>query len=162
MRIGIAVLLFLTLSEGFITETWAGPEQDSLVKTLNDMAAAVRDLPRTHDVQSVLRFYAKDYHAILDGEWQTLKDVEQWLRDLDAQLSDGRLDGFGYDMVDIKAKVMGNMGWMTYGCVYKPVVDGSTLEEEHCKCTAIYRKRRGRWVIQHEHCSSSVDDGDLN
>jgi ketosteroid isomerase-like protein len=129
-------------------------EESAIGKIITETAKAMTEFPRTKDKQSVLRFYAKDYVGVTDGELETLKEIEKHLSDLEEQINLASPIGISNQVTSIKAHVANSIGWATYDYVFKLGSGGAVLRNEQGKCTAIYRMESGAWLIQHEHCST--------
>lgn len=137
-----------------VLDAWAGPDDTVIVKTITDMAKSITDFPRTRDVQSVLKFFTKDYTEISDGEYDSLKGIETILTDLEEQINLGLPVGISFKVTDVKARTIGTIGWGTYNYVVKIGSGGEVLEEEQGKCTFICKKVGLTWLIHHQHSST--------
>ena len=130
-------------------------QEETLVeKTIVDLANVITEFPKTKDPQSIRRFYTQDYAGITNGKSNSLKEEEQYLSDLVERLNLGEPMGISSTVSNLKATVVGTVGWVTYEYDYKLGRSGMALQSDHGQCTAILRKQGGTWLIQHEHCST--------
>lgn len=134
----------------------AGEDEFAIAKAISDSAAAWMSFPRTRNAASVLKFYAKDYVAIQDGEWQTLKDVERLLADLQSEIDQGHPVRILSRTRNIRVRVDGPTGWATFEYQAEIALAGQTVLAEEGRCTGIYRKAGQAWLFQHEHCSTAA------
>ncbi len=137
-----------------IAKVIASPEEDAIAKTIADSAKAMTDFPKTRDVRSVLRLYAKDYMGINNGESETLMEVEKVLTDLEEKINLGKPVGIVDRVSNVKVQVTGTLGWATYDEVMKIGAGGEVLVDLQAKCTGIYKKKGMEWLVQHVHCST--------
>ncbi len=105
-------------------------------------------------MQSVFRFYTKDYSAIQDGVSQTLKDVEKELSEFREQMDLGAPVGMSAKVTNITSHVSGNVAWATYDFTHKIGTGGEALLQMEGKCTTVLQKQGTTWLMQHEHCST--------
>lgn len=143
------------------SQVWAGPDEGSMQKILNDVARAITDFPKTRDIRSILRFYADDFIGIDDGEWYNLKDMEKWLSDLQERMNKGGLVIMSNKVSNIDVHIVGTLGWVTYINQFKLVSGGQIEEDSQSKCTTIFQKKDSVWLIQHEHCSMPQKETDV-
>lgn len=134
---------------------WAGPDDLVIGKAITDRAKAVTNFPQSKDVQTILRFYTKDYIGITDGEAHSYANIEDEFSDMAEKINLGQQVGISNKVADIKPQVSGTVGWVIYDYSLKIGSGGEVLEQEQGKCTAIFRKEGSAWLIQHEHCSSA-------
>ena len=96
----IALLIFylVTMASGCINEESSsevkGREVAAIEKTINDLAKAVTDFPKTRDKQSVLRFASANYVGVQDGEYFNTKEMDKNLSDLLERINLGEPVGF--------------------------------------------------------------------
>ena len=131
-------------------------EEIAIDKTITDLAKALTDFPKTRDKQSVLRFVTKDYVGIQDGEEFGPKETDKYLSDLLERINLGEPLGVSYQATNINSHASNATAWATYSFTYKLGSGGSPLEDREGKCTAILRRERDIWLLQHEHCSSQT------
>ena len=129
-------------------------EEVLLEKTIVDLANAYVEFPKTKDMQSILRFYAQDYAGVNNGKSESRKDIENYLSDLIDRINLGEPIGISAKVSNIKTSVGGTLGWAASDYEYKQGQGGIVVQSEQGKCTAIFRKQGGSWLIQHEHCST--------
>lgn len=163
----IACLFVLILIQGCTgkEESTSGEQKDTgggkaqeetlVEKTILDLANAMTEFPKTKDPQSIRRFYAQDYAGITNGKSISLKESEKYLSDLVERLNLGEPMGISSKVSNLKANVVGTVGWVTYEYEYKLGRSGMALEADQGQCTAILRKQGGTWLIHHEHCSTA-------
>jgi ketosteroid isomerase-like protein len=136
------------------TNVSAGQEETTIGKTILDMAKSMTDFPRTREIQSVLKFYTKDYDSISDGKLLSINEIEKLLLDMEEQINLGNPVGISYKVTNIKVEASGNIGWATYDYLLKTGAGGQVMMEEQGNCTGIYKKKGTVWLIRHEHCST--------
>ena len=138
-------------------DTSGGKSQEETLaeKTIVDLANAMTEFPKTKDPQSVRRFYTQDYTGITNGKSNSLKESEKYLSDLVERLNLGEPMGISSKVSNLKATVVGTVGWVTYEYEYKLGRGGIALEADQGQCTTILRKQGGTWLVQHEHCSTA-------
>ena len=158
----IACLFVLSLIQGCTGKeesTSAGggkTQEEALVeKTIVDLANAMTEFPKTKDPQSIRRFYAQDYTGITNGKLNSLEEEEQYLSNLVERINLGEPIGISSKVTNIKANVVGAVGWATYEYEYKLGRSGMAMESNQGQCTSILRKQGGTWLVQHEHCSTA-------
>jgi len=125
------------------------------VTTLNNIANAESQFPKTKDSAAILRFYAQDYAGVKDGKSQTVKDQETYLAEVLVRINSEEPIGILSRVMNIKASVAGTFGWATYEYEYKVVRSGVLQRLSQGLCTAIFRKEGDSWLIRHEHCSTT-------
>ena len=138
-------------------DTSGGKSQEETLaeKTIVDLANAITVFPKTKDPQSIRRFYTQDYTGITNGKSNSLKEEEKYLSDLVERLNLGEPMGISSKVSNLKATVVGTVGWVMYEYEYKLGRGGMALEADQGQCTAILRKQGGTWLVQHEHCSTA-------
>lgn len=158
MKKAVGFCLIVCFFALMVSKVGAGLEEDAIAKIITDVSKAMTDFPKTRDIKSILRFYAKDYTEISNGEPQTLSEMERLLTDLEDQINLGKPVGISDRVSNIKAQVSGTIGWATFDEVVKIGAGGQVLEEEQSKCTGIFKKKGTEWLIQHEHCSTPLKE----
>lgn len=148
-----ALACALALTATFVR---AGDDEFAIAKAITDSTTAWTNFPRTRDPASVLKFYAKDYVAIQDGEWQTLKDVERLLADLQEEIDQGHAVRILVRTKNIRVQVDGPTGWATYEYQARIGLAGRIVLAGDGRCTGIYKKAGEAWLFQHEHCSTAA------
>ena len=149
--IGVFILTYFSLL--MVCPVWAGPDEDAIKKIITDQAKALTDLPRSRDVQAVLKYYASDYSSVEDGIGRGIKDAEKFLLDFLVTLEEQRNLGISNRVSNIKLQVSETMAWATFDQEFKVGEMGEVIVQAQGKCTGIYRKKGMQWFIQHEHCS---------
>ena len=129
-------------------------EEVLLEKTIVDLANAHVEFPKTKDAKSILRFYSQDYAGITNGKSESRGDLEKYLSDLIDRINLGEPIGISAKVSNIKTSVNGAFAWATSEYEYKQGRGGVVMQMEQGKCTAVFRKQGGSWLIQHEHCST--------
>ena len=145
-----------------IRSAWSGPDDTSIIKTISDMSKSYADFSKTRDVQSVLKFFTKDYTEIYDGKLDSLKGIEKKLRDLEEQMthlskeqmSITSISYKSYKLTDLKAQVVGTVGWGICDYSVKLDIGGQVLDMEQGKCSFICKKVGTSWLIEHVHYST--------
>jgi ketosteroid isomerase-like protein len=111
----------------------------------------------TLNTDNPARFYAKDANMVFFDvaplkykNWAAYKDGVQ--RDLFDQMSAGKLTPNN----DLKITRRGDVGWMTLTFHLSLTMKNGTAMELDCRHTAIWTRRRGKWLIVHEHVSAPL------
>jgi len=146
-----------TSSKQIEIETGGGKTQEEALieKAVLDLANVSTQFPKTKDPQSIFRFYFQDYAGINNGKSESRKDIEKYLSDVLERINLGEPIGISAKVANIKTSVTGASGWATYDFEYKLGSGGRVLQTDQGKCTTIFRKQGGSWLIQHEHCSTA-------
>ncbi len=149
----LVVIVWLAFMIGGTLPCLAGQEEQSVEKTIRAALNGAASFADTRDRSGVLRWYAKDYRGIQDGEWEDLSAVEQWLAAYEEELKRGSRVRFVGEASDVVARVSGATAWATYDYVFHASSEGELKGQDMGKCTALLRKEGTGWLIYHEHCS---------
>ncbi len=103
------------------------------------------------------RFYAKDARLVFfdvarlkyNGWAEYKKGVEELFFD---KISAGKLRPHN----DLKITLRGSVAWMTLTFHLSFTLKTGAAMEMDCLHTAIWERRRGQWLIVHEHISTSL------
>jgi ketosteroid isomerase-like protein len=111
----------------------------------------------TLNTDNPARFYAKDANLVFFDvaplkykNWAAYKKGVQ--RDLFDQMSAGKLTPNN----DLKITRRGDVAWMTLTFHLSLTMKTGVAVELNCRHTAIWAKRRGKWLIVHEHVSTPI------
>ena len=111
----------------------------------------------TLNTDNPARFYAKDANLVFFDvaplkykNWTAYKRGVQ--RDLFDQMSAGKLTPNN----DLKITRRGDVAWMTLTFHLSLTMKTDAVMELDCRHTAIWAKRRGKWLIVHEHVSTPI------
>jgi hypothetical protein len=134
-------------------EVLAGAEEAAVQQVITDLTRAVAAFPQTKDRQSILRFFAKDFSSVDDGEWGSVQDIETMLKNLEGELSRAPLT-ISNRASHIVVHMAETFAWATYDEILTIEGEQVTVDDAGL-CTAILTKTTTGWLYQHEHCSSS-------
>ena len=111
----------------------------------------------TLNTDNPARFYAKDANLVFFDvaplkykNWTAYKRGVQ--RDLFDQMSAGKLTPND----DVKITRRGDVAWMTLTFHLSLTMKTGAAMELDCRHTAIWARRRGKWLIVHEHVSTPI------
>ena len=153
--VGLASICCILL---FTLDVQAAGEDKAIAKLIQSVSHAMVDLPKTKNVKAVLQYFAGDYTFLEDGEFKTLKDLEEVLQSFAAEKASEELIEIKDDVVNLQVRIVGAWAWATYDETFTAMSSGHILDEDVSKCTGIFRKTKGRWLYVHEHCSEGVGD----
>lgn len=158
MRLLISLVLALTVWGCAASPERAEPADDrfAIALAISAGARAVTRFPETSDPESILRFYTPDYDGIQDGNRQTLADVRRLLDELKARIAEGVPIEMVARTTNIRVDVVNpSTGWATYDLLFAVGAAGRVALQQQARCSALYRKAAGAWLVRHEHCSST-------
>lgn len=130
-----------------------GQDEEAVEKAVRAALSGASAFADTRDKGSVLKWYAKDYHGIQDGEWEDLTTVERWLSAYEDELKKGSTVRYDGEAKNVAAHVTGDTAWATYEYVFRMSDAGEVTGQDVGKCTVLLRKEGAGWLILHEHCS---------
>jgi ketosteroid isomerase-like protein len=148
------ILIQGCMSKEELTDEGKTHEEALVEKTIVDIAHATTEFQKTKGPKSILRFYAQDYSGVNDGKLDSLKETQEYLSDVLERINLGAPIGISSKVTNMRANVVGPLGWATYDYEYKLGSSGVTLEATQGHCTTIFRKHEDLWLVQHEHCST--------
>src|SRR5262245_23713633 len=115
--VGLLIFYLVTIASGCINEESSsevkGREISAIEKTINDLAKAVTDFPKTRDKQSVLRLTSANYVGVQDGEDFNTNEIEEYLSALLERINLGEPVRLSYQATKINTRVYGATAWAT-------------------------------------------------
>jgi hypothetical protein len=145
--------MIMMLAVWATNEVSAGSEEAAVQQVITDLTHAVAAFPQTKDRQSILKFFAKDFSSVDDGEWGSVQDIETMLKNLEGELRQAPLT-ITNRASHIVVYIAGSFAWATYDEILTIEGEQVTVDDAGL-CTAILTKTTTGWLYQHEHCSSS-------
>ena len=111
----------------------------------------------TLNTDNPARFYAKDASMVFfDVAPLKYKGWAEYKRGVQKSIFDQTLAGKLTPNDDLKITRRGDVAWMTLTFHLSLAMKNGTAMELDCRHTAIWEKRRGKWLIVHEHVSTPI------
>ena len=111
----------------------------------------------TLNTDNPARFYAKDANMVFfDVAPLKYKNWAEYKRGVQTSIFDQISTGKLTPNDDLKIKHRGDVAWMTLTFHLSLAMKTGAAMELDCRHTAIWEKRRGKWLIVHEHVSTPL------
>lgn len=132
-------------------------QEQSAEKFLQAYMKAYGELSRTRDIGSITKFLSRSFTAISDGARGDYESAKRgWSRYLD-RLNRGEMIDHKVDLTDLRAQVSGNVAWVTYTYKFRETSGDKVVASQKGVCTEVLVQTNGKWLIEHEHCTSTPD-----
>lgn len=131
--------------------------KESAAELNKKLVASYYEAWNTLNTDNPARFYAKDASMVFfDVAPLKYKGWAEYKRGVQKSIFDQTSAGKLTPNDDLKITRRGDVAWMTLTFHLSLAMKNGAAMELDCRHTAIWEKRRGKWLIVHEHVSTPI------
>lgn len=133
----------------------ASNDRTAVENLLQDYIQANTEFYHSRDTESILKFYSPSYVEVSNGEVRRFDDVRSMWTGLKEKLDLGSTERRAITITDKpQINVSGTVAFVIFSFTDKVGSGGRLLRQTSGTCTEVLFKTNGRWLIEHEHCST--------
>jgi len=151
LSICLTIVLFLTAGAQALRLPSSGiiDSQPVIEKRVKDYAKALMDFPKNQEMDSILRFYSKEFSGMHDGRTIYLNSIKDGLSSILETNRAGKRVEITAKPRNIRVKMDGDIAWADYDAEVSIRIDGHLIQDERQKCSDKFKKHESDWLLIH-------------